>query len=667
MKRFGLAVFLFLNVLLVGAQEFELGKVTKEELQQKSHPAEPEAAAAVLFEKGSTYFDYNENDGFSMVTETDVRIKIYTKDGYDRANKIVKYYIGQSPTEKVVFSKAVTYNLVNGSIEKTKLKNEGEFDEKVNKFWSQKKITMPNVKEGSVIEYRYSVRSPYFSNFPDWSFQTDIPVNSSEYVTKIPEYYVFQTNLRGTIFPTRTETSQRTTYTYTTKERTGAYVSKTTFSTEALNYMEKIVTYKALNMPSLKDENYVSNIANYTTSIEHELSSTQFPNSPIKYYSTTWDDVVKTIYEHESFGAELQKTGYFEEDVKTLIAGLTSSEEKVAMIFNYVKGRMNWNEYSGYTCDDGVRKAYKDKVGNVAEINLMLTAMLRYAGISANPVLISTRSNGIAFFPNRTAFNYVVCAVETQNAVTLFDATDKFALPNIMPIRAVNWVGRIIRENGSSAEVSLMPKSNSKDVVNLIGTIGADGKVEGKVRDQYFDYNAFVYRGKYSGLTKDSFMENLEKQYAGIEIAEYSTTLDDLSKPVVENYSFSHSSVSEVIGNQIYFSPLLFFTEKENPFKQDKREYPVDFVFPTQDKYALTLTIPDGYLVESMPAPAALSMENELGNFKFNISSSGKQIQISSSVDINQALIAPEHYEMLKNFYKAMLEKQNEKIVLKKA
>ena len=60
-----------------------------------------------------------------------------------------------------------------------------------------------------------------------------------------------------------------------------------------------------------------------------------------------------------------------------------------------------------------MRKAYKDKTGNVAEINLMLTAMLRYAGINANPVLVSTRSNGIALFPNRTAFNYVIAAVET--------------------------------------------------------------------------------------------------------------------------------------------------------------------------------------------------------------------------------------------------------------
>jgi hypothetical protein len=67
-------------------------------------------------------------------------------------------------------------------------------------------------------------------------------------------------------------------------------------------------------------------------------------------------------------------------------------------------------------CNEGVKKAYKDKTGNVAEINLMLTAMLRYAGLNANPVLVSTRSNGIAIFPNRTAFNYVIAAVENGSS-----------------------------------------------------------------------------------------------------------------------------------------------------------------------------------------------------------------------------------------------------------
>ena len=45
----------------------------------------------------------------------------------------------------------------------------------------------------------------------------------------------------------------------------------------------------------------------------------------------------------------------------------------------------------------------------------MLIAMLRYAKIESNPVLISTRQNGIAMFPNRSAYNYVIAAVEIEN------------------------------------------------------------------------------------------------------------------------------------------------------------------------------------------------------------------------------------------------------------
>src|SRR5690606_1657471 len=278
---------------------------------------------------------------------------------------------------------------------------------------------------------------------------------------------------------------------------------------------------------------------------------------------------------------------------------LPTNDEKIAGIFNYVKNHMNWNSFRGYTCDDGVRKTYKDKVGNTAEINLMLTAMLRYVGITANPVLVSTRDNGIAFFPNRQAYNYVICAVETGNAVVLLDATDKYALPNIMPVRVLNWSGRIIRPDGTSALVDLMPVSNSKDIVNMIASVDAQGKFSGKIRDQYYDYNALIYRQNFSKAFKDSYVERLEKRLAGMEIGDdFTVVSDDFSKPVTESYSFMHDNASEIIGDKIYFSPLVFFAEKENPFKQDRREYPVDFIFPHQDKYALTINLPEGYAVE---------------------------------------------------------------------
>ncbi|MGK4566031.1 hypothetical protein [Flavobacterium sp. 3HN19-14] len=163
-----LIALLLMTAFTVNAQKFELGKVSMEELQETRHPREADAPAAILFERGSTYFSYNDNrGGFTMTTEVEVRIKIYTKEGYDWSNKKVLYFSGEIPGEKVEFSKAYSYNIVDGKIEKTKLKSDGEFNEKVNKLWSFKKITMPNVKEGTVIEYRYTIESPYVSTLPD--------------------------------------------------------------------------------------------------------------------------------------------------------------------------------------------------------------------------------------------------------------------------------------------------------------------------------------------------------------------------------------------------------------------------------------------------------------------------------------------------------------------
>ena len=159
-----------------------------------------------------------------------------------------------------------------------------------------------------------------------------------------------------------------------------------------------------------------------------------------------------------------------------------------------MKSTIKWNKYTGYDCDLGVKKAYKEKTGNIGDINLMLTAMLRYAGLTANPVLVSTRSNGIALFPNRTAFNYVIALVETPNGNVLLDASDKYSVPNVLPIRTLNWNGRLIRKDGTSEEVDLMPKRSSNDMVFMNYSIDADGKVTGKTRRQCTDYSALITR-----------------------------------------------------------------------------------------------------------------------------------------------------------------------------
>ena len=518
-----ISFLLFLIISNVNAQKFELGKVSIEELNEKSHPKDTSAVAAVLFDKGEVQFEYSQTDGFTVHTTVKKRIKIYKKEGYDWANKSVEYYLGGNGlNETVSFSDVVSYNLVAGKIEKTKIKSDGIFDEKINRYWGRKKITIPNVKVGSIIEYEYTIKSPRISELKEWAFQNSIPVNYSEFKTYIPEYFIYNPYQKGYVFPKVSVEKEKKTITIKTKERDLIRVSGgTTFSNDNIDYTQNKTTYLAENMPAMKQESYVNNIDNYTSSISHELSMTKYPNSVPKAYSTSWETVVKTIYDYDDFGPELNKTGYFEEDIKTLIANLNTQDEKIAAIFQYVKSRVKWDNYLGYSCNDGVKTAYKNKTGNVAEINLMLTAMLRYAGIEANPILVSTRSNGIAFFPSRTAFNYVIAGVEVSNNLILLDATDKFSVPNVLPLRDLNWFGRLIRKDGTSSEVDLMPKTVSRESSNLSFSLNSDGTVSGKIKNQFSNNNALDFRTKNSGTVQETYLENLENKNNNMEITEY--------------------------------------------------------------------------------------------------------------------------------------------------
>ncbi|KLT68053.1 MULTISPECIES: DUF3857 domain-containing protein [Flavobacterium] len=652
----------FFSLLKLTAQEFKLGKVSIAELEQKVHPKDTAASAAVLYKKGKTSIEYDQTDGFVTLTEVETRIKIYKKEGYDLANKEVWYYSASNSREKVLFSEAATFNLVAGKIEKTKLKSDGSFDEIINKYRSRKKITMPNVKEGSVIEFKYTIRSP-FREIRDWDFQMGIPVNYSEFTSYVPEYYVFNVRQKGYVFPKVTTDKNTKSITFLNKGGSGG----SGYSNSQHNYFETKTNYIAENLPAMREEAYVNNIDNYTSSVQFELSMVQFPNEPMKAYSTDWNSVVKTIYNYDDFGPELNKTGYFEDDLKVVLDGKVTSEDRIMAILNYVKSSVKWNDYLGYSCDSGVKKAYKEKTGNIADINLMLTAMLRHSGLNANPVLVSTRSNGISLFPNRTAFNYVIAAVETPNGTILLDATSKYASPNILPFRVLNWQGRLIRKDGTSESIDLVPKKPSGDNVFMNYEIDAEGKVTGKVRRQCTDYNAMSYRNEIDGVKEDVYLEKLENENNKIEINDYSRTNEkEILLPAIETYSFKGDNLAEVIGGKIYINPMLFYTNTENSFKQETREYPVDFGFPFADKFNITIKLPEGFAVETLPAPAAIAMEDNLGTFKFNIAENSGVLQLSILHQINEAVVTPEKYEMLKEYYKAMIAKETEKVVLKR-
>ncbi|QEE49286.1 DUF3857 domain-containing protein [Flavobacterium alkalisoli] len=535
----------------VFAGDFKLGKVSKEELEEKVHPLDPSAKAAVLYKKGKTYFDI-DNERWVIFTEVEVRVKIYSKEGYDWANVAVPYYYKRVSGESVTFKEAATYNLVNGEIQKTSLNKDEEFTEELSKTRRQKKIMLPNVKEGSVIEYKYIVKSPYIYNLEDWFFQDKIPVNYVQYNLNIPQFFSYN-RIINSYYPIEEKTD---------------IVKRTIIDRHAKITLHEIAQeYVVKDLPAFKTEAYIDNIDNYLLFVKHELSETRDMNDKVTKFASNWESVAKVLYMEDDFGDELKKTAYFKTDIDALLSGVTDDRKKMETVFNYVKNRMSWSGRYGLTSWESVKKAYDERSGNSGEINLMLTAMLKYAGLKASPVIISTRDNGIASYISVYAFNYVIAGVEFGDEVVLLDATSKYAEPGLLPVNDLNGYGRLLREDKTDKEVKLNPTVNSRESVYLTAQINTDGIVTGKTSNRYYDYNAIRYREKYADINEEQHIEQAEKKRGNVEISDFE--FKDAKETEV-NFSFTAKG-AEVIGDKIYVSPLLFYAETENPFKEEKR------------------------------------------------------------------------------------------------
>ncbi|MCH4553166.1 DUF3857 domain-containing protein [Aestuariibaculum lutulentum] len=644
-----LTTFLLCICLSIKAfsQEVKFGKISTEELEEKMNPLDSSANATYLYKYRWSHIEYEEQLGeFYMKTEVQERIKIYNKEGFNYATKVINLRVGNNKEEEFQGLKAYTYNLEGGKAEEVKLDKDGVFETEKHKYLNQVTFTMPNIKEGSIIEYKYTVVSPFFWMVDDFYFQHAIPVKIVEARFDSPEYFNFKTMSKGYL-PVIPETSRK--------------------SDRTFDCLRDCNSFNLTNVPALKDEPYVNNINNYRSSISYELSFVNWPLTPIKYYATTWEDVVKTIYDSPGFGDELNRNSYYKEDIEALIAGESQPLAKAAKIFNYVKSSIKWNGYTSKYAQEGVKKAYLRKEGNVADINLMLTSMLRYAGLTANPVLVSTRDNGIPLFPTLDGYNYVIAAIESPDGIVLLDATTSHGLPNVLPVRALNWEGRIVRENKTSSTVNLYPKEKSVNQVSLLASLNESGDLEGNVRFLRSNYFAMNYRDDFFEEGQDKYLEKLESKFGNIEISEFNVQNEkDISKPVIESFKFSLESQADVINNKIYFSPLFFLKTTENPFKLEKREFPVDFSYPKSNKYKFVVKVPENYKVESTPESVQMLLPDNLGAFKYIVKASpdGKTVHITFDTDINQSIIVPAYYEQLKAYFSKLIEKQSEQIVL---
>ncbi len=637
-------VFSTFNILLF-AQEMEFGNVTKQELKEQSYINDSTAHAVVLYKYRNSY--YHAYDGGSQViTEIYEKIKIYDEQGYDFATEYINLYKTRRDIERLGKIQAYTYNLENGKIVKSELGKDQTFRDEIRYNYDQVKFTMPNVKKGSIIEFKYKITSPYTWNIDEFRFQEEIPIKKIKVILTMPKGFNFKPTYKGYV---------------------SFYPKKSSVNNSRLSVPLIINTFDINNVPALKDEIYIDNISNYRAGVIYELVSVQLPTFN-RTYAQTWSDVAKSIGSNEDYNRYLKKSSTYDEQIDLLISGVSKAEERMKLIFDYVKQNIVWNGIDGKYFYYGMKKALKEKKGNSGDINLTLVSMLRYAGISAHPVVISTKENAIPFYPTLDRLNYVIAYAVINNKKYFLDATDEFADINILPIRDYNWQGIFINNPDKVWKKISLKKPDIAVRQNQINAkLKDDGTIEGMCKSRLTNHHAKKFRENFKNQNLESFITNKEQEYDNIEISDYTLKNENTYRGfVTESFNYYQEDGAEVAGDKLYLNPMTFLKVTENPFKREERILPIDFGYAFKDNFIINIEIPEGYTVETSPEKLVMKASDDNATFKFMPSINGNKIQLSVTFELKRAMIGADSYQILKEFFNQVINKESEKIVLKK-
>jgi hypothetical protein len=620
----------------------------------KPIPRDTLADAIVLQEFGEARFENSGNYG--LLFEYHVKIKILRTEGLKYANVEIPLRKQDSKEELLRFVKASAFNLENGSLKETPLELKNVFNEKTNKYFNLKKFAIPNVRVGSIIEYVYTMEIPFIFifNFRTWEFQWGIPKVHSEFWARIPGNYVYNISLAGHL--------------KLTSNKSGI-VSEC--YTPGGNKADCVLNkYVMKNIPAFKEEDYMTAKSDHLSSVNFELSEIRYFDGRIEKYTKEWRDADEELRKHSDFGIQLKKGKDIAQQIKPLIANITDPLVKAKVVYKFIRDWYVWNGTLGKYSEFGIKKAFDNKTGNVGDINLSLIAALNYAELDVDPVILSTRDNGlpIEIYPIISDFNYVIAKVNIGDKSYLADATDDFMPFGVLPIRCINGKGRVLSEKGSSwLELKPTERAKNNTIVNL--KLGDDGIARGTVETLFLGYDAIKKRKEvYSFNDRAAYFKKLDDDIERLSITKSKLlNTDSIEMPLIQKLEVELDILNGSAASNFLFNPFVMSTPwKENPFKSNERLYPVDFGAPIEHTVSFSLEYPRTFELAEIPEKVALGLPGSGGRFLYEIQNMDHKLIVNTTVLISRTVYTATDYHHLKELFSRMIQTYQQDLLFKK-
>lgn len=650
MKKYNL--LLFIPVLLcfftgrIEAQfTMKFGDILPEQLSNKPCKFDPGAGAEILSDIGKATINYL--DRFYIEFERDIRIRIINSKGFDYGNVRISYLPGNS----LVNYRASAFNLRNGEIVETKIPKKSFLNEKNLNTRSYLRFSFPDVHDGTIVEYSYIERleKEALMTLVPWDFQRELPIVKTSLTIVYPDFFSYKTIISGNGSIVGSQFAQGNQY-IAGEQRTihnGTWYSQ--------------------NVPAFISEPYTKSIRENQTRISFELGGVDFPNYSYDEITPTYKSLAKKLNDRDDFGHELISGSFLRSVTGTITKGIDNDLAKVKAIRKFVCDKVFWNGEEDFTATSTLRRAWSDDKGSCADVNMILIIMLRDAGLKADPVILSTRSNGAInqYFAMMQQFNYLIASVTIKGKNYFVDATDPLSPYDLLPFECLNGQGRLISgEDSWFVDVKNSEKYAVSEKIDL--KVNSNGSASGLMRMRNTSYSAHDIREAVKLIGEEGYNDILSLEFPEIDLS--NIKIENLTAPdsdIVVKASIKNDEACQSNGSVISFNPY-FFTQEENPFVSPERKFPVDFGCPREKTFEETITLPDKYSVVSTPENDSFTLGKDDAQYSVSFEKNGNKIILKGSFRISRITYTPSEYSTIRDFYAKVTRSQSRLLFLKK-
>jgi Domain of Unknown Function with PDB structure (DUF3857) len=634
MKTSSILFLFFLLTISLTAQKLpSFGKIDKEDLLYKECSYDKDAPAEYLIDYGEVKYFFMSSD-FVNEGYYRMRIKIFNEKGLEYANVRLPYYT-KSNRQSVGRIEGYTFNLdAAGNVVTDKLSKDAVLKQKIDEDYDMQVFTMPNVKVGSVIEYRYYRSKKNYYEIDDWTFQNKIPVRHSEYNVEIPSVFEF-----------------------TYQKMISIPLQETTEG------IAKVKRFVMKNIPGLDKEPYMTCSKDYVQRVDFQLSAVN--KNPV---IQTWKQLCEELLEREDFGIQLKKNVYKDlDDLKAEVAKCNGRFNQMNTIYNYVKKKVTWNGENSLLTQTGVKNIMEKHSGNSADMNILLINLLRDAGFASYPLLVSTRDHGKinSFYPFIYQFNNVYAYVDIDGTDYILDATNRHN-PSFMIPWDVQFTQGYLVDNKIAQFVQLQDMNHGFKInTSLVAEVDDKGNVTGAANVMNYNYSKnqrlmSIGRGKDKYL--DEYFKSPHPDYKFDSLVLKNEDKDSLA--LESNVRFSGKLNSS--GEYIFYSPN-FLTELEtNDFIADQRFSDIEFGYTQYYNVYASVKFSEKLEVEELPKNIKMIMPDTSIVLQRFMQKNENTVSLRITLEIKRPTYYSDEYDYFKEFYAKLFEMLNEQIVFRK-